>query len=182
MIVVKQLYQLIRLKIMGDATKPGKNGVRVIKHFDWWNDNVVNDGIQRPFPTPAVFFELNFISWSPSTKGAVKNKATLSPEQQGIGEFTLHIVHKKTQTAAVDAAEVSHLDHVEWVFRQIHFSGAKERFLQGPIQRVRDEAVLTHTVLRDWPVVFSINLFEPALEDTTLAQVVPWKAYLTTEI
>lgn len=176
MIAVELLYQLVKAAIVGIPGDDSNNGVEVIKHFDWWNANVAQDGVQTPYPTPAVFFELNFIDWLPSTRGAVKNKSTGLPEQQGVGQFTLHVIHKKINSSAVDASEVQHMAEVAEVYKAVHFLGQDQPFLEGGIQRVRDNGVLTHNVLRDWPLSFEFNLFECALADEDIIELFPWLA------
>ena len=37
---------------------------RVFRHFDLWNENIPQLVKQRPFPTPAVFFEFEPLRWS----------------------------------------------------------------------------------------------------------------------
>lgn len=37
---------------------------RVFWHFDLWNENIPQLVKQRPFPTPAVFFEFEPVRWS----------------------------------------------------------------------------------------------------------------------
>ena len=73
------------------------------------------------------------------------------------------------------------MDEVDVVYRAIHFFGKGQPFLNGAIQRVRDETVLTHTVLRDWPIAFAVTLFERADEDPSLQDVTPWTAQINTE-
>lgn len=165
MIATKKLYEFVRDLI---ATIPD------INHFDWWNNNIINDGIQTSYPTPAVFFEYNTIVWESSTAGTDRNCSTGTPEQKGIGEFTLHIIYKKIESSAIDAAEVSHLDIVAQVYKKVHFSGLSETFIEGPLQRIRDEQVLAHTVLRNWSVAFSFNIFEIAEADPNVEDVFPW--------
>lgn len=178
MSAIGDLYNLVKARLTTDQQSPA---VGIIKHFDWWNDNIIQDGTQTPFPTPAVFFELNFMSWDPSTVGSSKNDSSLLPEQNGTGEIILHVVHKKTEGNAPDGAELNHLDEVDAVYRAIHFFGKGQSFLNGAIQRVRDETVLTHTVLRDWPIAFAVNLFECARPDETLEEVSPWEPEVTVE-
>lgn len=166
MIAVKLLYTFVR-SIMANLDG--------INHFDWWNDNIAGDGIQKPYPTPAVFFELGGITWEPSTLGSVKNSSSKLPEQVGNCEFTLHIIHKKIDSSAIDASEISHLDVVQAVYEAVHFSGRGEPFIQGAIQRLRDDMVLTHNVLRDWPMTFYANLYECPLADEVV-DLTPWTA------
>ena len=46
-----------------DAEK--RTGKRpVLLHFDLWNENIAQLTKQRPFPTPAVFFEFEPVRWS----------------------------------------------------------------------------------------------------------------------
>ena len=46
-----------------DAEK--RTGKRpVFLHFDLWNENIAQLTKQRPFPTPAVFFESEPVRWS----------------------------------------------------------------------------------------------------------------------
>jgi hypothetical protein len=167
MIAIKLLYNFVKSKI---------DTITTIKHFDWWNSNVANERKQTSYPTPAVFFEMGVVAWQPSTKGSAKNSSSGVPQQQGVGSFTLHIIHKKIESSARDQAEVSHLDHVEAVFKALHFAGGELPFLQGPIQRLQDEVISTHSVLRDWPMVFSVALYEAPEADADLTDVEPWAA------
>lgn len=186
MIAIKQLYELVKTTVL-QIPAPGSPAfgetgfIPLIKKFDWWNDNLIQQPDQTSYPTPAVFFEVAFMSWLPTSKGSVKNNSTLNPEQSGQGEFILHIVHKKIDSSSEDASELAHIDEVNLVFRAVHFLGSDESFLQGPVQRVRDETVLTHQVLRDWPMSFNMSLFECAQEDETLAEVTPWDPDITVE-
>jgi len=175
MIATELLYQFIKGLI---ATIPE------IKHFDWWNDNTSPEMQEAgtSFPKPAVFFEYNPIVWEPSTAGTDKNQSSGTPQQMATAEFNLHIIYKKIESSAIDAAEVSHMQIVELVFRKVHFSGITENYLVGHIQRIRDEQVLTHRVLRDWPLAFGATLFECPTPDADVQPVEPWTPDVQIEI
>lgn len=166
MLASKALYEYVKTLI---ATIPAN------QYYDWWNENVINEEIQKPYPTPAVFFELLTIIWDPSTQGSVKNQSSGSPEQVGQCEFTLHIIWKKNSSLTNDQDELDHADHVEKVFRKVHFAPSVN-FIEGNIQRLRDEPIAAHTVLRDYPLTFSCRIYECAEINPALVPVDPWAA------
>lgn len=148
-----------------------------IEFFDWWNDNVITDGQNTPYPRPAVFFELRSVSWNYATKGTVKNQSTANPERTGDAEFALHIIYDKKDSSGQDVSELVHLDYVEAVYLAVNFSPSKP-FIEGQIQLLRDETVPTHTVLRDWPQVYSVRLYECPTVDPNITEVTPWAPIL----
>jgi len=177
MLAVKELYNYIKTRLF---LEDDNFSAPLVKHFDWWNENVLNEAQGTPYNTPAVFFELTLTTWERSTKGNVNNQSTLVPEQKGDCEFTLHIIYKKIDSSAIDESELNHLDVVEDVYKRIH-GAPPVGAVQGFIQRLRDETVLVHTVLRDYPLTFSAELFECAAEDQTLTEVTPWGPVINTE-
>jgi hypothetical protein len=147
--------------------------VSSIKHFDWWNENVQTDGENTPYQRPACFFELNTIIWDQSTIGTAKNESSGNPEQAGNAEFTLHIIYDKKDSGGIDKSEIDHLIYIDEVYRFVHFAPSKP-FIEGRMQRLREDPVPVHKVLRDWPMVFAVRLFEIPQVDPEIVPVEPW--------
>lgn len=156
MIATRQFYEYVKTIVTGLPEN---------KHWDYWNENLLQEERIKNFPVPATFFEYNQILWQPSQDGSLGTESDKLPNQYGDVVFTLHNIMSKKSSGSPDKDELDHFDYIEKVFRAVHFAGKDQDFVIGKIQRQGEGQVPAHQVLRDWPMVFTVRLMEIGTTD-----------------
>jgi hypothetical protein len=150
MSVLKKLYNHVKTIITTDVTE--------VKHFDYWNENINNQDISTSYATPAVFFEYSLVEWEEPSKGSLDECTDKYPNQQGMVDFTLHVVIRKNESSAIDASELMHFDISDAVYKALSFTTFDE--MEGHIIRLREQDDINNRVLRDWQITFRCHLLE----------------------
>lgn len=152
MSVLKELYEHVKGIINNDVPE--------VVHFDVWNENVQNDGIETPYNTPAVFYEVVVEEWDEPMKGSTQECTDKYPAQHGTVDFVLHIIIRKNESSDIDTSELRHYDVAEAVYKKLFFTTFDN--MEGNIIRTSGRQDINVRVLRDYQVVYSCRLLENA--------------------
>ena len=173
-LAAKTLYLEVKDKILA---------IDEINHFDYWNEEFINESDTTPFPKPAVFFELDGIAWETqrTRRGSIKDGSDKIPLQYGECTFTLHCLVRKID-GDLDQTEILHFDYLTSIYEVIHTLSIPN-VTSSRVQRLNTNATAPHKAIRDFSETYSFRIIECPTTNIgdSLTEVTPWDSNITGE-
>jgi len=175
--IKSELYLLVKNMLLGGAytdlleSEHTFEPLEFIKHFSFWNSELLEPEQKDNYPVFAVFFD--FFNSDINTQYQKTSETNDLATTKDLIEFTLHLISPKHSAENRETDYLDMLDNAELIYKRLHqksAAGIKD------IRKVRESMDINNSVLMDWQIVFAVNLTncgETSLVDASDTEVNP---------